>query len=234
MSIKNVINYYLFKPMPLDDFGDYDEYWRKRETFDTSLHRAKLISLYIKEDKRILDIGCGNGGTMKYLNEHNKPAELIGVDISKVAVEYARKRGLKALKMDIFSSEFKKFLQNNTFDYILINEVIEHVQSPETILREINLTQKNIRLFISIPNAGFILNRLRFLLGRFPLTNIKLHIKEHIRFWTYKDFLYWIDKLGFKVIDAISPCQHMLFGFDVNRLNKSLFTTGLIYVVDLK
>lgn len=220
--------------MPLDDFSDYDEYWRKRGNLDVSGHRAKIISSQIGRKKRILDIGCGNGLTMKYLREHNKPLQLTGIDISKTAVGFARKNGLTAYQMDVFSPDFRKFLKTNTFDYILINEVIEHVQSPEVILKDIKTTQKSALIFISIPNAGFFLNRIRFLLGRFPLTNINLHIKEHIRFWTYSDFIYWIDKLGFRVLKVIPQFHHQLFGVDINKLNNSLFATGLIFIIELK
>jgi len=54
------------RAMPLDKFGDYNEYWERRDDFDSTsdayppLHRAKLISKNIEPDSTILDIGFGN------------------------------------------------------------------------------------------------------------------------------------------------------------------------------
>ena len=46
----------------------------------------KIISNLIEENKRVLDVGCGNGELMKYLQE-NKTKDIRGLEISK-AVSY--------------------------------------------------------------------------------------------------------------------------------------------------
>lgn len=35
--------------------------------------------------------------------------------------------------------------------------------------------------------------------GRFPITTIIYHMKEHLRFWTPKDFDEWAKTVGLKV-----------------------------------
>ncbi len=220
--------------MPLNEFKDYDEYWGKRGFHAPSFHRAEIISKYIEQNSKILDIGCGDGTVIDYLSKNNSPIKIIGIDISKKAVEYTKKRGYEAYKMDIASEDFKNFVKKNAFDYIIITEVLEHIQEPEKIMLSIK-GSFNKSIFASIPNSGFILCRLRLLFGKFPITVIVYHIKEHIRFWTHQDFLYWCDYLGFKVINYIVGAP-LSDGF-INSLTKkwpSLFAMQIIYEIRKK
>jgi len=225
----------LFKPMPLDNnFSNYDEYWQNRGFHAPSLHRAELISKYIEPKSKILDIGCGDGTIIDYLSKHNEPQEIVGVDISKRAVDYVKSKGYDAYVMDVLSDDFSKFLENKTYDYIIITEVLEHVQDPEKIIMAVKNNFKKA-VFISIPNAGFFVHRLRLLFGRFPLVFIVQHVKEHIRFWTMKDFVYWSNYFGYKVDDII-----VLTGLDFKPLRflesifPSLFGNQLLYKLIIK
>jgi len=222
----------LFRPMPLDNnFKDYDEYWKNRGFHAPSLNRAKIISKYIEPGSRILDIGCGDGTIIEYLSKNNEPQEIIGIDISQKAVDYVNARGYKVFKIDVFSNEFIEFLKDKKFDYIMITEVLEHVQDPEEIILKIkNYFTKAI--YISIPNAGFFVNRLRLLFGRFPLVMIQQNIKEHIRFWTLKDFVYWCNYFGFEVnnifVSAGLNFRPLIF---LEKIFPSLFGQQIIFEV---
>jgi hypothetical protein len=56
------------------------------------------------------------------------------------------------------------------------------------------------RVFVTIPNVGFLVHRLRLMFaGRFPITSIFYHMKEHLRFWTVKDFHQWARHLDMVV-----------------------------------
>jgi len=220
----------IFKPMPLENsFRDYDEYWKNRGFHAPSLGRAKIISKYIEVGSKILDIGCGDGTIIEYLSKNNKPKEIVGIDISKKAIDYVKKKGFKAYEMDILSDEFTKFLANKKFDYIIITEVLEHIQDSEKAILIIkrHFTKS---IFISIPNAGFFLHRLRLLFGRFPLVMIQQNVKEHIRFWTLKDFIYWSNYYGFEVERYIVSCG---LGFKplkfLEIVAPSLFANQIIY-----
>lgn len=221
----------LIDPMPLNDFSDYDEYWEQRVFDKPSLDRTKVISRYIKPNARILDVGCGEGTTIEYLSQHNTPAYICGIDVSKKAVEFVRKKGFIAEQIDILSDDFKKYLIENKFDYIILAEVIEHVQDPEKVINSCkgNFSQ---RIFVTIPNAGFFVHRLRLLFGKFPVVVIVEHVKEHIRFWTLKDFLFWAHNYGYTVEKYISYAglnfKPLYF---LERMFPSLFSYQIIYIL---
>lgn len=217
--------------MPLNNFEKYDDYWDKRGFNEPPKHRAEIISKYIEPNSTILDIGCSDGTLIDFIAKNNSPLKVEGVDISKKAVSYTIKRGYKAYEMDILSDELIDFLNNDAFDYIIITEVIEHIQESEKLM--LNLKKHfNKSIFVSLPNSGFIMHQLRLLLGYFPVIVIIVHhIKEHIRFLTNNDFLYWCNYLGFEVINYRVSSTSIVWGIDLGRLYPLLFVKQIIYEI---
>ena len=81
------------------------------------------------KNKKVLDVGCGDGRTAFELIKQG--AEVYGIDISKKAINYAKTfvpEG-KFSVQDITKTNFK----NEEFDAIILSEVIEHI--PPTDLK---------------------------------------------------------------------------------------------------
>lgn len=226
------------KPMPLDDnFLNYNQYWIDRGFDDAdipAINRAKKISKFIEPNSTILDIGCGNGAVIDYLSKNKNPKKIIGIDISKEAVEYVKKNGHEAYEIDISTDVFANFIKDKEFDYIIITEVLEHIQNPEILITTIkkHFTKS---VFVSIPNSGFFIHRIRILFGKFPVIAIVQHIKEHIRFWTMKDFIFWSNYHGYEVDNImvtaglnIKPLKFL------ENLLPSLFASQVIYKLTIK
>lgn len=216
--------------MPLDsNFKDYDEYWGNRGFNKPSTNRAKEISSFLEPNSSILDIGCGDGTVMEYININNNPKDIVGIDISKRAVDYVNSKGFRAYEIDVLSERFAEFMNGKSFDYIIITEVLEHIQDPEIV---ITLLRNHVEkcVFVSIPNAGFVRNRLRLLFGRFPLVVIQQHIKEHIRFWTLKDFKYWAEYHGYRVEKVIATSGTGIKNLSLlEKWLPSLFANQIMY-----
>ena len=184
---------------------DYESYWQMRVKNDNrisadvkelsrSQERFKfdLIASLIEPESRVLDIGCGDGSLLAFLKEA-KNIYPLGIEISQTACNLAQERGIKVLQKDIV----KEGLPAETFDYIIISEVLEHLSNPFEILLQLK-SHFSRRLLITIPNTGAINDRLRLLFGRFPRQWI-LHPSEHLHFWTVTDFLFLCHHLGFRV-----------------------------------
>jgi methionine biosynthesis protein MetW len=171
---------------------DYDHYWEEMGDINIK-ERTRIFSRLIKPGSSVLDIGCGTGTNLKYLVENNNIiAE--GIDISTNAIEIAKNRGIKAWVAD---TSQKEFILDRKYDYIIISELIEHIPNPEGLLSKIQ-DNFNFNLIVSIPNIGFYRHRLRLLFGRFPI-QWAFHPGEHLRFWTFKDFLWWLKQIDYKV-----------------------------------
>ena len=84
------------------------------------------------------------------------------------------------------------------------------------------------RIFVTIPNVGFLLHRLRLCFGgRFPVTTIVYHMKEHLRFWTATDFRWWAHQLDFEIRAAV-PYVGVR---GLRRLWPALFAAGYVWVL---
>jgi methionine biosynthesis protein MetW len=229
--VKRSVEYFT-KPMPLEEFGDYNNYWNKRDQ-DNSLPpiaRAKTVSSFIEPNSTILDIGCGDGMVIEYLLKHNSPKRIVGIDISSKVINNLKSKGYECFQMDILSEDFLVFIKNNNFDYIIITEVLEHINEPEVVMRALKgKFTKNV--IASIPNSGFLYHRVRLLFGKFPIVSIIYHVKEHVRFWTHGDFLYWCKYLGFSVVKCKAYTYPNILGLNASKLSVSLFGQQIIYVI---
>src|SRR3989344_3281721 len=83
---------------------------------------SKTLSKYIDHIGKILDAGCGTGGTMIFLKRLGYQ-KITGIDKSKEAIYFCRKRGLRNIRS---GSVNKLPFKNNTFDAIISLDVLYH------------------------------------------------------------------------------------------------------------
>ncbi len=191
------VGYYLWGDYPFEpDHFNYEAYWAKlsrAECTGPSTYKRHLVAGLVEEGSSVLDVGCGDGLLLEFLVQ-SRGVKACGVDISGTAVEKARQRGLDVYRADITSEDFS---EGRVFDYIVISEVLEHLAHPEDLVLKL---KGNFRkhMIVTVPNSGFLGERLRLLLGRFPKQWF-LHPAEHLRFWTAADFVFWARQLGLSV-----------------------------------
>lgn len=189
----------IFGPMPLHEFDDYEAYWEERGKAPKRLHRYESISSRIRDGESVLDVGCGDGAFLEFLREDHPRSRLFGVDLSEEAIRRLQSRDIAGRQLR--AGDTLRSRVDGQFDHVVMMEVIEHVHDAEKLVRDA-LELEPGSMFITIPNAGYLQHRLRLMFGgRFPVTFIMYHMKEHIRFWTVKDFLQWAEYLGLEVID---------------------------------
>ena len=104
---------------------------------------------------KILDLGCGSGEIACLYS--NNGFQVICVDFSSVAIELCNQKNLKAFKMDIdLGLDFK----DNSFDFVIAGDVIEHVFDPIFVFNEIHRVLKpNGELFATLPYDLNLFNR---------------------------------------------------------------------------
>lgn len=125
----------------------------------------RLIADLSVED--VLDVGCGEGEAAIEIRKLTH-ANVRCVDVSRVAVESARLRGLDAYQVDINYEPLP--FDDATFDLIYATEVIEHLVRPDRALKEMGrVLRRNGHLIISTPNLACLPNRVLLALGLQPL-----------------------------------------------------------------
>jgi len=173
-----------------------------REVVDAP--RFNFILDNISDDNLdILDIGCWDGAyTMKYKMKSNI---VYGVEISKKAVNLAKKNGIKVINGDFMSG---KFFSNKKFDVIIAGEIIEHVFDTDLFLRKIRaMLKKSGRLILTTPNVASLPRRILLLIGINPSLENRTLLNEsagHIRYFTFKDIYRILKDNNFTIIQSKS------------------------------
>lgn len=165
---------------------------RKLFSFDDRfLEVNKLLTKYINliptRPVKILDIGVGDGVYESLLDKNTrKKCKLFGIDISKSQLNRTRQYIDETKLVDVDHEKIP--YPANSFDIIIISEVLEHLFFPEHVLDEAQrLLKKNGYLLLTFPNSGALQLRLSLLiLGHSPLLNYYQN-KAHIRFYNTKD-----------------------------------------------
>jgi SAM-dependent methyltransferase len=120
-----------------------------------------IVALHLKryafardwcEGRDVLDVGCGAGYGTAYLAESAR--RVVGGDIDADAVGYARGRyAAPNVEFAVFDAAILPF-ENAAFDTVCAFEVIEHVDDPATVLREIARVLRPAGTFLlSTPRA---------------------------------------------------------------------------------
>jgi len=103
-----------------------------------------------KTNLKILDVGCGTGGTTSSLT---KFGTTYGTDFSTKALQFSNKRGLNVLKSGVYELPFI----SETFDIITIFDTLEHIKDDLLVLKELKRILKNDGLiFLTVPAYQFL------------------------------------------------------------------------------
>jgi SAM-dependent methyltransferase len=116
----------------------YHSYLLRRSRLG-ALYRQHLLypTLTRQLRGRVLDVGCGIGDFLRF-----RP-DSVGVDINPHNVDYCRRTGLEA-----HTASNSLPFANETFDGVMLDNVLEHIVQPETMLAEIRRVLKPGGIFI--------------------------------------------------------------------------------------
>ena len=131
------------------------------------LQGKKVIHLGCVSHKSLIDIAIKNNIWAHEIISNNA-SKCIGIDIDEEGVELLKTNyGINNVYFsDIIDQPFKPIYEE-TWDYIVLGELIEHIGNPAYFLKSIlNKYKKNIKnIIITTPNAFSIMNFINSFLG---------------------------------------------------------------------
>ena len=121
---------------------DYFKYLKERSPARLLLRKLFLMPVVKYFSGKVLDIGSGIG---EFLELYSKA---IGIDVDIECVSFCQSKGLNCLHADVYRLPFS----DNSFDGVLLNNILEHLEKPEDAFSEIKRTlRNNDRLLIELP-----------------------------------------------------------------------------------
>lgn len=114
----------------------------------------QIISEWIMDGQRVLDIGCGRGILLEHLMR-TKNIRAQGVDTSLEKVKSCVKRGVPIYHGDAESllGEFP----DGYFDWIILSRMVQELSSPGELIKEALRVSSNVA--VGFVNYGYWLNR---------------------------------------------------------------------------
>ncbi len=121
-------------------------------------YRLKRLTESLKTVKgKLLDIGCGGGITTESLPYYYPQAKVYGCDVSKKAIDYARKFGSGKVTYGVIRGK-KLPYKDNTFDVCICLDVMEHIPDVDFFLKEVKrILKKGGEFFLIVPCEGQVL-----------------------------------------------------------------------------
>ena len=192
-----------------------------------------IISSMVKNNSRILDIGCADGQLL-HLLEKEKNVSGQGIEIKHDKVEKCLKRGLSVIEGDA-NKEIINY-PKESFDYVILSQTLQTVERPKWLVNEILRIGKSA--IISFPNFGYWLCRAQIVLeGKMPVTNdLKLpwYDTQNIHLCTIKDFYNLILELNLQIDNKFGLNKKKVLPFPLNLFSLNMFASHAVFLVSKK
>jgi SAM-dependent methyltransferase len=196
--------------------------WKDRTSFRPLRKLFKRYDVHRYDDtirmlgeghgRTLLEIGCGTGGFLRMLS--GRFDTLVGIDVSSVAVERARKvtSEFPDIKIEAQNIDDGLRFEDGSFDTVVAMACLEHVLDFFGALQEINrVLVVGGSLIASVPNLAYVRHRVSLLLGRLPITSSGFDWEKegwdggHLHCFTHPSFRRALEYSGFRVAE-VSGC----------------------------
>ncbi len=136
-----------------------------------------MLGLFLSDSNlRILDVGCGAGKTMDMLSDFGT---VWGLDMSKTALSFCKKRGFRKLRLgDAADTGF----DDSFFDAITLLDVLEHTDEDKTLRETGRILKKGGYIIITVPAYQWLWSRWDEVLRhrkRYSKSDLAAVVKKH-------------------------------------------------------
>ena len=193
-----------------------------------------LIETLIKENRSILDIGCGDGMLMEQL-EKNLNAKTHGIELDRDLASKSIAKGLNVIQGDA-EVDLSQYA-NHSFDYVILSQTLQAMMKPKDMLSE--LLRIGTKAIVSFPNFGHWKIRFQLLMsGRMPVTEslpYTWYDTPNIHFFTIKDFLKLCEDMNIVVEKSIGlTSKGKQFSISESLTGVNFFTHEAIFLLSYK
>lgn len=186
-----------------------------------------IISGWITPGSRVLDLGCGDGTLLAYLQDHRRVTGY-GLEIDDANIVKCLQTGVNVIQTDLDAglSDF----QANTFDYVVMTQTLQAIYYPHKLLDEmLRIGREGI---VTFPNFGHLRTRIQLGFGgHMPVSKFlpnEWYDTPNIHLCTLKDFERLCHKQDIHILQR-TVVDHMHKASLSSRLLPNLFGEVALY-----
>ncbi|MDQ3268511.1 MAG: methionine biosynthesis protein MetW [Pseudomonadota bacterium] len=186
------------------------------------------IAAWIPEDASVLDLGCGDGSLLRYLQGTSK-VQGYGVEISDDNIVACIRNQVNVIQGDLESG--LSGFESNAFDYVILSQTLQATRHTEPLMQEmLRVGREGI---VSFPNFGYWRNRMNILQGNMPVSenlpyqwydtpNIHLCTLHDFETFCHDNKMYILDRRVMTGYSEITLLPNLLGSTAVYRFKRAV------------
>lgn len=178
---------------------------------------------------KVLDIGAGNGLLSMLVKRGSPKAIIDGIEASSFAADIASQHYRNFYRG--YAQDFMEVIAKINYDFIVLADVIEHMQDPLSFLKDLNShVDSSTRIILSAPNVAFGAVRVGLMNGDFRYVDSGLLERTHLRFFTRATLLELVRNSGFHDLKTFFLFRHIL----KTEIEISANMRNLLYLLSIR
>lgn len=156
-----------------------------------------VVTRYVPDGSRVLDLGCGHGSLMRYLMDR-RGCTGTGVEIDAESVVDAIAKGVPLIELDI-DRQLDEF-GDKSYDVVILSRVLQATYKPREVLTQ--MARIGSRCIVSVPNFGYWRHVWVLMRGRMPMSKelpLNWYDTPNIHLSTLSDLEDLFDVVGLDV-----------------------------------
>jgi methionine biosynthesis protein MetW len=161
-----------------------------------------FIAHWINPGTKVLDLGCGDGVMLDYL-QSDKQCSGYGIEIDDKEIPLCIDRGVSVIQRDLEAG--LAIFADNAFDTVLCLSALQMMKDVEGVLRDISRVGREA--IVSFPNFAYWPHRIALLRGRMPVSKslpYEWYDTPNLRCATIKDFEELANEVGLEVVECVA------------------------------
>jgi len=157
------------------------------------------IAAWIPHGASVLDLGCGDGSLLDYL-QTEREVRGYGVEIDDKNILRCIERGVNVIQSNL--DEGLSGFETGAFDFVILSQTLQATRHTEKLVREmLRVGREGI---VSFPNFGYWKNRLQIMQGHMPVSDVlpyQWYDTPNVHLCTLRDFEQLCDDMSMRILD---------------------------------
>ena len=180
------------------------------------------IAAWIPQGASVLDLGCGDGSLLRYLQDARK-VRGYGVEINDLNIVACIQNEVNVIQGDLESG--LSGFESDAFDYVILSQTLQATRHTEALVQEmLRVGREGI---VSFPNFGYWKNRMNVLRGNMPVSRdlpYQWYDTPNVHLCTLHDFETFCNDHSVHIIE-----RRVMAGESEVHLLPNLFGSTAVY-----